>query len=106
MNDPRLAKDILVSKLVTLSPRSHVYEGIQLLLRNRITGAPVVDEGQRYPGVFSEKCCMGILILTAHLAAESSHASVRTQLARDFMAKNLTTVSPHTDVFEAIGYLL
>lgn len=106
MNGPRLARDIMVSKLVTLSPQAHVFDGIQLLLRNRITGAPVVDEGQRYLGVFSEKCCMGVLMLTARLAAQRSHTSVRTQSARDFMARNLTTLSPHADVFEAIGNLL
>ena len=61
MDGPRLAKDIMVTKLVTLSPHTHVFDGIRLLLKHEITGAPVVEDDQQYLGVFSEKCCMGVI---------------------------------------------
>jgi CBS domain-containing protein len=106
MQRPRLAKDIMVSRLVVLSPRTPVFDGIRQLLRHRITGAPVVDADQRYLGVFSEKCCMGVLSLIARQAAERQEAPVRTPLVRDFMVTSLVTLDPSTDVFDAIGFLL
>ncbi len=106
MDGPRLAKEIMVSKLVTLSSHADVFEGIRMLLKHRITGAPVVGEDQRYLGVFSEKCCMGVLTLIARQSAESGVVAVSTPLARDFMVRDLVTLAPDTDVFEAIGHLL
>jgi CBS domain-containing protein len=106
MQGPRLAEDIMVTKLVTLSSQTPVFEGIRMLLKNRITGAPVLAKSGRYLGVFSEKCCMSVLTLIARLAANASNAPCETPLARDFMVTNLVTLQPESDVFEAIGYLL
>ena len=55
------AKDILVSKLVTLPPHADVFDAIHLLLKHRITGAPVIDETGQLLGVFSDKSCMNVL---------------------------------------------
>ncbi len=64
--NPVLAKDIMVTKLVTLSPNMDAFEAIDLLLKYRISGAPVVDEDRSYVGVFSERCCMSFLIEGAY----------------------------------------
>jgi CBS domain-containing protein len=106
MKSQHLSKDIMATKLVELAPDTHVFDGIRLLLKHRITGAPVVGSDHKYLGVFSEKCSMGVLTLIARLAAEGGGETLQTPLARDFMATDLVTVSPHTDVFEAIGFLL
>ncbi len=106
MQGPRLARDIMVTKLVTLMTRTPVFDGIRMLLKNRITGAPVVAEQDRYLGMFSEKCCMGLLTLLTRLAAERGDAPMPTPLARDFMVTDLVKLKPKADVFEAIGYLL
>lgn len=66
MNTPKLAKDIMVTRLVTLSPGLDVYDAIGMLLKHRISGAPVVDDDGRFLGVFSEKCCMSVLVKAAH----------------------------------------
>ena len=59
MNTPQLAKDIMVTKLVTLSPDVDVFAAIDLLLKHRISGAPVLDGG-RLVGVLSEYDCMKV----------------------------------------------
>lgn len=64
--NPTLAKDIMVTKLVTLSPDMDAFEAIDLLLKYRISGAPVVDENRNYLGVFSERCCMSFLVEGAY----------------------------------------
>jgi CBS domain-containing protein len=54
------------SKLVTLSPEMDVFDAIGRLLKNRISGAPVVDAKGDYLGVFSEKYSMSVLIQGAY----------------------------------------
>lgn len=106
MNHPELAHDIMVSRLVTLRPEVHVFKGIAHLLKNNITGAPVVDPQENYLGVFSEKCCMSVLTLTAQLACEDEKNVAHRLHAKDVMVTRLLTLSPEMDVFDAIGLLL
>jgi CBS domain-containing protein len=105
MDRPRLAKDIMVTNLVTVTPNTQVYEGIRLLLGNGITGAPVVDEQRKFLGVLSEKSCLKVLMVTADLAEEIGEQPVDTR-ARDFMTTKLVTFRPETDAIEAIEQLL
>ena len=106
MDRPRLANEIMVTKLVTLVPETHVSVGISHLLRHNISGAPVVDRERNYLGVFSEKCCMNVLSVFAKLMNSRDGTKKQTQLAKHFMATRLVTLTPEMDVFDAIGYLL
>ncbi len=106
MDRPELARDIMVSRLVTLRPEMHVFKGIAHLLKRNITGAPVVDPQGNYLGMFSEKCCMSVLTWTARLACEDEKNIARSLHAKDFMVTRLVTLSPEMDVFKAIGLLL
>lgn len=106
MKQPCTARDIMVTDLVLLSPDLHVFDGIAHLLRSDISGAPVVDADQQFLGVFSEKCCMSVLKLTAELAVQDNQSLPTTVKARDFMADALLTFTPEVDVFDAIGSLL
>lgn len=60
------ASDIMTTELVTLKPEMDVFHGINVLVRNRISGAPVVNENGELLGVFSEKSCMQVLIGAAY----------------------------------------
>ena len=105
MNRIYTAREIMVAKLVTLKPETSVIDGIRRLLDNRVTGAPVVDRRGRYLGMFSEKCCMDVLVGAARVYTERQGdlPSIR---AADIMARNLITLTPDMDVFDAIGLLL
>ncbi|WP_299463013.1 CBS domain-containing protein [uncultured Gimesia sp.] len=72
MDKPILAKDIMVTKLVTLTPDMDVLEAIGMLLSHRISGAPVIDSERRMLGVFSERCCMDVLIKASYEQLPSS----------------------------------
>lgn len=61
-----VAKDVMKTRLVTLNPSTDVFEGIKTLIKNKISGAPVVDETGRLLGVFSEKCSMQVVIDAAY----------------------------------------
>lgn len=106
MKQPKVACDIMTSRLATLRPEMHIFEGISCLLKHNITGAPVVESQRRYQGVFSEKCCMSVLTSTARLACEGEKRMARTLRAKDIMVTRLVTLSAEMDVFDAIGLLL
>lgn len=106
MDQPRTAKDIMVTRLVTVSPESNVFDGIRLLLTSSITGAPVVDPDGTFLGVLSETCCLSVLRLAAELATEAGEVEATAEVARDVMTTKLLTFATDTDAFEAIEQLL
>ncbi|MEX0701730.1 MAG: CBS domain-containing protein [Planctomycetales bacterium] len=103
MNAPLLARDIMVTRLVTLTPDMDVYDAIGLLLRHRISGAPVIDEERNYLGVFSEKCCMRVLVEAAYDGLPSTQVGA-------FMYCEAVAIDEETDlltiaqIFQQTGY--
>lgn len=57
-----VARDFMTTRLVTLKPEMDVFKAIDVLVKKKISGAPVVDENNQLLGTFSEKCCMQVLI--------------------------------------------
>ena len=107
MSKPRLASDIMITRLHTLLPEQNVLHGVRQLLKCRISGAPVIDHQGQYQGVFSEKCCMSVLSKAARLATErGSSERIRRVRACDVMQTKLVALTPDMDVFDAIGFLL
>lgn len=105
MSDLKLARDIMVTKLATLSPETSVYDGIDALLKRNVTGAPVVDAGSTYRGIFSEKCCLRLLASRAW-AGRYSPQPYGLPAAGSIMARGPICFSPDTDVLDAIDLLL
>ena len=60
------AREMMVRNLITLSPKMDALEALDVLLRQRISGAPVVDEDGHFAGVFSEKSCMKFVVGMAY----------------------------------------
>ena len=55
-------REFMKSELFTLTLDAGVFEAIAQVLKRRITGASVVDENQKYLGIFSEKTAMRLLV--------------------------------------------
>ncbi len=83
------ARDFMVRKLVTLPPEMDVLEAVQLLLKNRISGAPVVDTDGLYLGVFSEKCSMQIIL-------DAAYEQLPSNQVRLFMDREAQTIAADT----------
>jgi predicted transcriptional regulator len=64
------AGDMMQSNLITLSPEMELLDAIDLLLRHRASGAPVVDRDDQFVGIFSEQSCMRLIV---HSAVERLH---------------------------------
>ena len=91
MKGPKLAKDIMVTKLVTLSPHMEVFGAISLLLKHEISGAPVVDDDENYLGVLSERCCMSVLVETAYEGLPTAQVVA-------YMDTSARTITEETDL--------
>ncbi len=86
-----VAQDIMAKRLVTLSPHVDVLNAVRLLLKNKISGAPVVDAEGRYLGVFSEKCAMHVILDAAYDSLPTNHVGA-------FMDTQARTITPDTDL--------
>lgn len=86
-----VAEEIMVTRLVTLSPHVDVLDAVRILLKNRISGAPVVDPDGKYLGVFSEKCAMQVILDAAYESLPTNHVGA-------FMDTQARTIRPNTDL--------
>ena len=60
------AADIMTRRLVTLHPEMDVFKAIELLMKNRISGAPVVDDAGKLLGMFTEKSALEVMVDAAY----------------------------------------
>jgi CBS domain-containing protein len=103
MAEVKVAEDFMRRKLVTLTPETSICDGVSKLLKDNISGAPVVDEAGNFLGVFSEKCCMNALTEPVEAAAD---LPIHMPHVREFMTTELITLKPDVDVFDAIDDIL
>ena len=86
-------KDLMDETFVTLKPDMQVSEAIDILLKNRITGAAVVDDDGGLVGVLSEKDCLRTLL-------QGAYDGLPAGLVSDYMATLVMTVPPDLDIFK------
>jgi CBS domain-containing protein len=88
-------------KLVTLRPDMTVLQAAAILIKNKISGAPVVSEEGALLGVFSEFDCLR----SVTSAQYEGDWHDRVQLVGVVMTGAMVTVSPETDAY-ALAHLL
>lgn len=84
---------------ITLTPDMDVYKAIDIMLKEGITGAAVLDKKERIVGVLSEKDCLRTLVHGAYSGLPSGKVS-------DFMSENPETVHADLDVFSVADKFL
>ena len=93
------ARDFMVTNLITIAPEADVLDAVQLLLKHRISGAPVVAADGRYLGVFSEKCSMHVLL-------DAAYEQLPVSDVRSFMDVEAQTIGPETHLLSVAQVLL
>lgn len=88
---PTVARDIMVTKLITLRPDMDVFDAIDQLIKHKISGAPVVDAAGNFVGVFSERCSISLLVA-------ANYDGAPTNRIEPFMERDVVTISPETDL--------
>ena len=62
-----LVKDYMARTLVTFKPDTHVLDPVHFIVKNRIEGAPVVDDEGNLIGMLSELDCMKVALHAGYL---------------------------------------
>ena len=83
----------MATSLMTFAPEVHIAKAIEMLVKNRYTGAPVVDAAGRLIGMLSEKDCLRVAVLAN---SEGPAAA----LVGDYMTTQVDSVTPETTLFE------
>ena len=87
------AADIMTRSLVTLSPEDGIYKAIKVLLRRKISGAPVVDASGRLVGILSEKDCLRVLVGAALDGLPDGQV-------RNFMTETVESIRPDASLYD------
>ena len=87
------AAEIMIENLTTVRGGWSVQSAVEILLKNRISGAPVVDEHHNLIGILSEKDC--IYALTNAIVEGLPFANVEAAMTHK---EHLTTITENTDL--------
>ena len=97
-----LVSDYMTTNLITFKPEQKVEEVINTLLKNRISGGPVVNEKNELVGIISEGDCMKQISESRYynmpLDSENNVAKV--------MATNVETIDGNMNIFDAANKFL
>jgi CBS domain-containing protein len=85
------AGEIMIKKLHTARPDQPVAEVVTMLLKHKISGAPVVDADRRLVGIISEKDCIKAL-------TRAVHHDVPFSLVSDVMSTDVITIGEDTHI--------
>ncbi|MFT6866313.1 MAG: CBS domain-containing protein [Cyclobacteriaceae bacterium] len=93
--------DYMSTKLITFRSDQHMDEVIKSLLKNRISGGPVVNEDGELIGVISEGDCMKEVV-----RGKYNNMPNLTGKVSDHMSTNVISISPETNIFDAADKFL
>jgi CBS domain-containing protein len=82
-----------VNRLITFKPEQNIMDAIRLMLKHKITGAPVLNADGDMIGMISEKDCLKVIV-------NSAYYNDMPGKVEDYMTTSLTTVSVDKNVEE------
>ncbi len=85
-------KEYMSTRLVTFRVNMNVVEAMGILLQNRISGGPVVDEEGNMVGVLSEVDLMQVVV-------QDSYYDESMGIVGDYMQSQVETVTPEVDIY-------
>lgn len=88
-----LVRDHMSTDLVTLDPDMDVLRAAHKLIRNNISGAPVVDKDGSLLGLLTERDFMRVVM-------QSEYHAMPGGLVKEFMSENPQTVSPDESILK------
>jgi len=98
---PFSVSDYMAKKLITLRPDQSMHEATSILLKNRISGAPVVNKDNELVGVISEGNCLKQISESRYHNLPLTEGSVE-----NYMTKDVITIDYNTDIFDAASQFL
>ena len=93
--------DYMATKLITFGPDQRMHEVIEILLKNRISGAPVINEENELVGIVSEGDCLRQISESQYHNFPISEGKVS-----DYMVRNVITIDGNMSIFDAASRFL
>ena len=91
-----LVRDYMTRNLITFSPQQSILEVMRILIRNKISGGPVMDDLSRLVGVISEADCIKHLSESKYFNQPFFDRKVA-----DSMSENVDTIEIDKTIFDA-----
>jgi predicted transcriptional regulator len=89
-------KDYMTTNLITFKPNQSVEEVIDSLIKNRISGGPVVNNNNELIGIISEGDCIKQISESRYYNTPLSDSSVE-----KYMVTNVETIDGNMNIFDA-----
>lgn len=86
----------MVKNLITLKPEMDISVAIELFIKHKISGAPVVNDAGEIVGLFSEADC-----ISRYLSCAYNENSGGCGPIQDSMTTDLTTLDANDDIIHA-----
>nr|WP_321232813.1 CBS domain-containing protein [uncultured Psychroserpens sp.] len=93
--------DFMTRDLITFKPEQTVEEVIQTLIKNKISGGPVVNSNNELIGIISEGDCLKQISESRYYNMPMEQHTVENR-----MAKNVETIDGNMNVFDAANKFL
>ena len=98
---PLTVSDYMSTSLITFTPNQSIEEVMDSLIKNRISGGPVINEKHELVGIISEGDCIKQI-------SESRYYNMPMQsdTIEKHMAKNVETIDGNMNIFDAANKFL
>ena len=90
-----LVRDYMTRDLISFSPQQSILEVMRILIRNKISGGPVLDEMSRLIGIISEADCIKYLSESKYFNQPFFDRKVS-----DSMSENPDTIEADKTIFD------
>lgn len=89
--------DVMTTNVISVQPDLPIFDAIQLLLKNKISGLPVVDADNVLQGILSEKDVLSILVKGNYTSS---------QKVSDYMSRKVVSFKEDADAIEIAKYFI
>lgn len=86
----------MATRLITFTPETDIREAMDVLIKKKITGAPVLDANKQLVGMLSEVDCLKTLLEGPYNKEPSQKGTVQ-----DFMSKSVKTINASKNILDA-----
>lgn len=92
---PILVQDYMTENLITFRKDQYVVEVMEVLVNNKISGAPVVNERNELEGVISDRDCMKQISESRYYNMPIGDMKIE-----KYMETNVTTIDKNMNIFD------
>jgi CBS domain-containing protein len=99
--EPIRVRDYMTRKLITFSPDQSINEVMDIILKQRVTGGPVVDDQKKLIGIISDTDLMQVIGDSRY-----HNLPVGDRTVGDYMSTQVSTIDAEADIFDAAARFL